>query len=339
MAVETGKILLVDDDEDVLLAAKFLLKRHFAAIEVANSPQIAVELLNRINFDVVLLDMNYTAGATTGKEGFDLLKTISNEFPPARVVMMTAYGDIDLAIKAIKEGATDFIVKPWDNAKLVNTVLSAYKKTPELSESRKPVKGPNKESMDMESGMSEVVRIFMFLDITSSTSIAENLGHIKYFELLNDFFNDLAEPIERNKGEIYQYVGDEVVVSWPFQEGIEKANCLNCFFDIIDTIDYLSVKYLDKYNMIPKFKAGMHYGKVSTGVIGSIKKEIIYTGDVLNTTSRIEGQCNHYEVNLLLSHALVSQLPLQTNYSTRKLGEINLRGKSSVITLFTVDRH
>lgn len=337
MAIEKGKILLVDDDEDVLLAAKFLLKRHFAVIDTANSPRKAVDLLNQNKFDVVLLDMNYTAGVTTGKEGFDLLKTINSDFPHARVVMMTAYGDIDLAIKAIKEGATDFIVKPWDNAKLVSTVISAYKKTPEFRESRKEAtRSKVVNNIDME--LSEVVRIFMFLDIKSSTSIAETLGHLKYFELLNDFFKDIAEPIERNGGEIYQYVGDEVVVSWPFNEGINNANCLNCFYDILDTFQDLSQRYLERYNVIPEFKAGLHYGKVSTGVIGTLKKEIIYTGDVLNTASRIEGQCNSYEVKLLLSKDLVDKLPQKEVYASRKLGEINLRGKSSTMTLFTVER-
>ena len=337
MTIEKGKILLVDDDEDVLLAAKFLLKRHFALIDTANSPQKAVSLLGNNKFDVVLLDMNYTAGVTTGKEGFDLLRTINTDFPMSRVVMMTAYGDIDLAIKAIKEGATDFIVKPWDNAKLVNTVISAFKKTPDFKDPIKATAGRSVNNIDME--LSEVVRIFMFLDIKSSTTIAETLGHLKYFELLNDFFNDIADPIEKNKGEIYQYVGDEVVVSWPFNEGVESANCLNCFYDIVDTIKNLNSRYMERYNLVPDFKAGLHYGKVSTGVIGTLKKEIIYTGDVLNTASRIEGQCNSYKVNILLSKDLIDKLPVVDIFTSRKLGEINLRGKLSTMTLYTVDRN
>ena len=321
-----------------MLAAKFLLKRHFSHIDSANNPQKALSLLKANQFDVVLLDMNYTAGVTTGKEGFDLLKAISTGFPTARVVMMTAYGDIDLAIKAIKEGATDFIVKPWDNAKLVNTVISAYKKSPEFTETKSPRRSNAKISIDIEMERAEVIRIFMFLDITSSTSIAEKLGHLKYFELLNDFFNDVAESIERNKGEIYQYVGDEVVVSWPYKEGIENANCVKCFYDIIDTMARLKPKYMERYNLVPGFKAGLHYGKVSTGVIGTLKREIIYTGDVLNTASRIEGQCNSYNVNILLSKDLIDKLPDLKLFSSKKLGEINLRGKSSTMTLYTLDR-
>ena len=337
MGVENGIVLIVDDDEDVLLAAKFLLKRHFAKVVTTGSPDNISEILNDYTIDVALLDMNYTAGATTGKEGFDLLNYLTVNTPKTRVVMMTAYGDIDLAIKAIKEGAVDFIVKPWDNNKMVSIVTSAFKKSPGNQPNIQLTTAPSPEETNME--MSEVERVFMFLDITSSTSIAENLGHVKYFELLNDFFNDLAKPIEDHKGEIYQYVGDEVVVSWALEEGISDANCLNCFFDILETIDELSFKYLEKYEMVPTFKAGMHFGKVSTGTIGTIKKEIIYTGDVLNTTSRIEGQCNQHNVNLLLSKDLMKKLPNEDQFNFVEIGEISLRGKSSFVTLFTGQRN
>ena len=337
MGVEDGIVLIVDDDEDVLLAAKFLLKRHFAKIVTTSTPDNITEILDEHTIDVALLDMNYTAGATTGKEGFDLLNYLTVNTPKTRVVMMTAYGDIDLAIKAIKEGAVDFIVKPWDNNKMVTIVTSAFKKSPGNQPNIQLTTAPAAEDENKE--MSEVERIFMFLDITSSTSIAENLGHVRYFELLNDFFNDLAMPIEAHKGEIYQYVGDEVVVSWGLEEGISEANCLHCFFDILDTIDELSFKYLEKYEMVPAFKAGMHFGKVSTGTIGTIKKEIIYTGDVLNTTSRIEGQCNQHNVKLLLSKDLMHKLPNEDQFKFVEIGEISLRGKASFVTLFTGQRN
>jgi len=333
MDEKKGNILLIDDDEDVLLAAKFILKRHFASITTANSPDLVDKLLENNEFDVVLLDMNYSAGATSGKEGFELSRRISELSPSTRVVMMTAYGDIDLAIKAIKEGATDFIVKPWDNAKMVATVLAAYQKIVAIPSTVKKQKKDDKEDV----GMSEEERIFMFLDITSSTAIAEQLGHIKYFELLNDFFRDVDEPIERNKGEIYQYVGDEVVVTWPLQAGVENSNCLKCFFEIVSTIEGLASEYISKYDLVPNFKAGMHYGKVSTGSIGTLKRETIYTGDVLNTTSRIEGMCNMHGVNILLSDNLADELPENKSYISKRIGELVLRGKSSKVTLYTYE--
>lgn len=339
MNKEEANILLVDDDEDILLAAKFLLKKHFTRISTAGSPVAAGELLDRQRFDLALLDMNYSLGATSGQEGFDLLNLIRRRSPHTRVIMMTAYGDIDLAIRAIKEGAVDFIVKPWDNAKLVSTVLGALKMGMARSEADTGSGGEDLSAANLyQAPFSEVERIFMFLDIKSSTSIAEQLGHLRYFELLNDFFKDIADPISRNKGQIYQYVGDEVVVSWDLENGLNEANCLNCFFDIVETMSDLAHHYQQKYSLIPNFKAGMHFGKVSTGTVGTLKKEIIYTGDVLNTASRIEGLCNRHEVNLLLSKDLIDRLPISNNFIPRRIGEINLRGKSTDIMLYTVDR-
>ncbi|MCG8309349.1 MAG: response regulator [Cytophagales bacterium] len=338
MSKEEAKILLIDDDEDILLAAKFLLKKHFTSIITAGAPDTIDDLLSAHNFDIALLDMNYTTGATSGKEGLDLLKKIKKDSPATQVIMMTAYGDIDLAIKAIKEGASDFIVKPWDNAKLISTVLTAYKKGLS-SENKGSDIGHNPQAeKDLKKSFTEVERIFMFLDIRSSTTIAEELGHVQYFELLNDFFRDIAEPISKNKGQIYQYVGDEVVVSWPMEDGLSRANCLQCYFDIVDIMSSLTGKYTNKYSVNPSFKAGMHYGKVSTGTVGTLKKEIIYTGDVLNTASRIEGLCNKHKVDLLLSKDLVDMLPLNNEYLPRRIGEISLRGKSTEIMLFTVER-
>jgi len=336
MSKENARILLIDDDEDILLAAKFLLKKHFTKIVTAGGPDTIDELLKANKFDIALLDMNYTTGATSGKEGLDLLKKIKKVSRSTNVIMMTAYGDIDLAIKAIKEGASDFIVKPWDNAKLISTVIAAYKKG--LTHTDESVTNNPEADTGYTRPFSEVERIFMFLDIRSSTTIAEELGHIQYFELLNDFFRDIAEPISNNKGQIYQYVGDEVVVSWPLNDGLDKASCLQCFFDIVDIMDNLNSKYTKKYSVKPSFKAGMHYGKVSTGTVGTLKKEIIYTGDVLNTASRIEGLCNKHNVDLLLSKDLIDRLPQNNDFAPKQIGEINLRGKSRDIMLFTVER-
>jgi len=179
-------------------------------------------------------------------------------------------------------------------------------------------------------------RIFMFLDMKSSTTIAEKLGHLNYFNLLKDFFADITNDIEDRKGEIYQYVGDEIVVSWTMQNGITNANCLQCFYDIQKTIEKLSPKYLDKYGLVPGFKAGYHYGNVTTGEIGVIKKEIVFSGDVINTTARIQDQCNQYGVRILLSKRLYDMLPKLNTLSFEEIGDFQLRGKETYVQLFTV---
>ncbi|WP_296317914.1 adenylate/guanylate cyclase domain-containing protein, partial [Winogradskyella sp. UBA3174] len=110
----------------------------------------------------------------------------------------------------------------------------------------------------------------------------------------NDLFADVTNTILNNEGEIYQYVGDEIVISWSMKKGVRKANCLNCFTQIQKKLVDLRPIYEKKYNVMPEFKAGIHYGSVMAGEVGVIKKDIIYSGDVLNTAARIQEQCNQY---------------------------------------------
>ncbi|UCH64931.1 MAG: adenylate/guanylate cyclase domain-containing protein [Ignavibacterium sp.] len=179
-------------------------------------------------------------------------------------------------------------------------------------------------------------RIFMFLDIKSSTSIAEKIGHTKYFKLLKDFFADITSPIIESRGEIYQYVGDEVVICWSLKNGIKDANCIKCYFNIKNKIDELAPNYKKRYGLVPEFKAGLHYGNVTAGEIGSIKRDIIYSGDVLNTTSRIQEQCKSYDVNFLLSRRTFDLLENKDQFELIPLGNIELRGKQDKINLNTV---
>jgi DNA-binding NtrC family response regulator len=120
-----GKILVVDDDEDILTAAKLLLKQHFLLVHTEKSPTAIPMLLKNDRYDVILLDMNFTTGASSGKEGFDLLNQILEIDPTAVVVLTTGYGDVGTAVKAIKEGASDFVLKPWQNEKLLATLSAA----------------------------------------------------------------------------------------------------------------------------------------------------------------------------------------------------------------------
>jgi adenylate cyclase len=182
----------------------------------------------------------------------------------------------------------------------------------------------------------EEERVFMFLDMRSSSSIAENLGHVKYFEMLKEYYSDFSEPIVDHAGEIYQYVGDEVVVSWTMTDGLRHNNCIQCFFALKNAIVRQASKYKEKFGLLPGFKAGFHVGKVTTGEIGDIKKEIIFTGDVLNTTSRIQGLCNAFNVDILISGDLVNKLSPQSQFQMDSLGIKELRGKDEKIELFTV---
>ncbi len=182
----------------------------------------------------------------------------------------------------------------------------------------------------------EQTRIFMFLDIKSSTSIAERIGHAHFYNLLNRFFADITYPIVKNKGEIYQYVGDEVVISWTMNNGTDNSNCIQCFFDICKTIQDYASHYEEQFGVVPEFKAGMHYGKVMTGEIGIIKKEITHSGEVLNIAARIQELCNSLGSKFIISRSLLDTLPLNNEYELKDLGTFELRGRTKKVDLISV---
>ncbi len=143
-----GKILAIDDNEDILFALKLLLKPHVEKITTISSPDRVIDLLKVEEYDVILLDMNFTKDASSGQEGFDVLEKILKQDKEAIVVFITAYGDSEKAVKAIKAGATDFILKPWQNEKLLATLSACLK----LRRSRK-------ETNELESRQAEISKI------------------------------------------------------------------------------------------------------------------------------------------------------------------------------------
>ena len=180
-------------------------------------------------------------------------------------------------------------------------------------------------------------RIFMFLDLRSSTRIAERLGEEYYFNFIKDVFKHVTPSIIYSKGEIYQYVGDEIVITWVTKKGIENANCIRCFFEIQRTLRQKASYYLEAYGVEPEFKAGLHYGNVMAGEVGVVKRDIAFSGDVLNTAARIQSKCNELGVNILISKFLLEKLALPPNsFEPRKIGDMMLRGKNQQVVLFTV---
>ncbi len=182
----------------------------------------------------------------------------------------------------------------------------------------------------------EEERIFLFMDLKGSTTIAEQLGPKRYFQFLQDFINDATPPILQTKGRIYQYVGDEIIINWKMDTGLQDANCVQCFFKVQETIRARRNHYYQNYQLLPQFKAGVHCGKVMAGEIGVVKKEITFSGDVLNTASRIQNECNKHGVLLLLSEKLLNLLPLPASMETKAIGNIELRGKQEKVNLFTI---
>ncbi len=179
-------------------------------------------------------------------------------------------------------------------------------------------------------------RIFMFADIKNATGIAEELGEEKYFNLLKDFFRDIAPAIVQTRGEVYQYVGDEVVVSWKMNYGIRHGNAIQCYYSMNELLKYKKRRYMRKYGLLPEFKVGYHYGTVMVGEIGQIKREIVFSGDVLNTSSRIQATCNELNVKILASKQfgdICYKLP--KGVKRIAFGSEKLRGKNAEMELVT----
>ncbi|MGS2727795.1 adenylate/guanylate cyclase domain-containing protein [Psychroserpens sp. BH13MA-6] len=184
----------------------------------------------------------------------------------------------------------------------------------------------------------EEKRIFMFIDLKSSTAIAEDIGHYKYSQLLQDCFFDLNKIVNRYDGEIYQYVGDEAVISWKYQKGIKNNNCLELYFAYAKLLNKRSKYYLKNYDLIPFFKAGVHGGKLIITQVGTIKKELAFHGDVINTTARIQDECNKYDESLLISEELFNDIEVKPKFQFQTIGDLLLKGKQDSLKILAITK-
>ncbi|WP_249042433.1 adenylate/guanylate cyclase domain-containing protein [Flagellimonas olearia] len=180
----------------------------------------------------------------------------------------------------------------------------------------------------------EESRIFMFLDMKSSTSLAEQLGHQQYFRFLRDYYNQLSNAIIAHHGEVYQYIGDEIVITWKQEKGLTQQNCVQCFYSMKEALEKKSAFFIKTYGVTPSFRAGLHMGHVTTGEIGALKKEIFFTGDVLNVTARIQKLCKSLDQELLLSGELKTLLEPTASFGFEALGTMELEGRKAQVSLF-----
>jgi len=156
-AMTKGNILIVDDDRDVLETAKMFLKQEFSNVVIEEDPENILPLLNQQDFDVILLDMNFSKGINDGEEGFQWLDQILKTDSQAVVILITAYGEVDLAVKAMKSGATDFVLKPWKNQKLLGTIMSAFQLRKSKKELEKVKLTQEKLSNDLDVGFTDFI--------------------------------------------------------------------------------------------------------------------------------------------------------------------------------------
>lgn len=181
-------------------------------------------------------------------------------------------------------------------------------------------------------------RIFMFLDMVGSTQLAERLGSARYYDLLRRFVDDLSEPIVATGGEIYQYAGDEVVITWREDRGLEDAGCVRCFFLIEERVARAGADYVREFGAVPRFRAGLHGGLVTAGELGDLKQQIVFVGDILNTAARLEEQAKRDGVALLVSSDVLDRITLPPAMRVGERQELELRGRTARIGAASVLR-
>lgn len=181
-------------------------------------------------------------------------------------------------------------------------------------------------------------RIFMFLDLNNSTAIAEKLGHIIYSKLLQQCFSDLNKLIPQSGAEIYQYVGDEAVLTWKVKNyDLNFIKPMHLYFNFKKRLESKAKYYISRFGVVPEFKAGVNAGVVTVAEIGNIKREIAYHGDVINTASRLRTACNEFNKKLLASEYVIRNINPNGNYSIEEIGEVNLKGKKDSLKVFSIE--
>ena len=182
-------------------------------------------------------------------------------------------------------------------------------------------------------------RVFLFIDIEGSTALAERLGDLAFHRLVNRFVVDITDPIVKASGEIHRYVGDELIATWKLADGIASANCVRACFNALDRLALLGPAYQQDFGTQVRCRAGLHCGPVVTGEMGSVKKEIVFLGDTVNTAARILELCRQTGDRVLASATLVDLLELPAGITKRPLGDLRLRGKETDVVLYALEKN
>jgi len=181
-------------------------------------------------------------------------------------------------------------------------------------------------------------RIFLFIDLIDSTALARQLGDLGVQRLLTRFFFDMGQPVADHGGEIHAYVGDEAIITWPFAAGASKARCVRCFFAVQDVLEANAATYETLFGVRPRIRAGLHGGPVIVSECGDTKKSIVYFGDTMNTSARLEGEAKRLKRDLVVSADLLQTIRLSPEFAVENLSEVTLRGHDSATGLFALSR-
>ncbi len=179
--------------------------------------------------------------------------------------------------------------------------------------------------------------ILFFSDLKGSTTLAESMGDVKYAHFLKDYYSDISEPIFECKGDVYQYVGDEIIIYWKTDTPQKNQRSILCHEMIQRKIDERESYYTDKYGSVPTFRTSLHTGSVVVTWVGELKREILFIGDVLNTCSRMQEICKRLDKDFLISGEALDVLPLTGEYNYPFEEKLIPRGKQKEILVFSVE--
>ncbi len=182
-------------------------------------------------------------------------------------------------------------------------------------------------------------RALLFIDMRSSTAIAERLGELGFLNLLNRFVLDVSLAVAEAGGEIHKYVGDEVIATWKLAPGMNDAGCVRACFAALDRLRAQARAYEREFGLAADFRAGLHCGPVAVGELGYLKKEIALIGDTMNTAARIQQACRETGNRVLASAALLDRIAaLPPGLTRRRLGELAMRGKERALEVYVLEQ-
>jgi adenylate cyclase len=180
-------------------------------------------------------------------------------------------------------------------------------------------------------------RFFLFVDIAGSTPLGERIGPEAIHRFLGEVFRLASEPIDDHAGDVHQYVGDEIVITWTVDEGKPGARPIACFFAIEDALDRAAPHFEREFGTVPRLHAALHAGRVVTGEVGGSRRAIVYHGDVMNTTSRIEQATRDLGRQFLVSADALERLADGHGFAREDLGPQRLRGRAAPVQLYAIE--
>lgn len=183
----------------------------------------------------------------------------------------------------------------------------------------------------------EEARVFLFLDLKGSTSITEQLGHALYSQFIRHCFQDLTEFVQDHRAQIYQFVGDEVVLTWLGRDPHAERRSIELFFAFQQRLKEKRDWYLTRFGVAPEFRGGVDEGLVTASEVGDLKREIAFHGDALNTASRLLELCRHKGAEILVSGRIRNVVSREKAWTTRFQGEIPLRGKQDPVAVYGIE--